>query len=141
MSKLNDIHSVENVSVANYSEAEKYLNSTINNRSSVDVIIIDLPLDLKQLEKFAQIRKLKNFSKISLVYNSEWLKSNESEILQQLELIDNTIHLESDDIFEMISQETELKSQNIKIQMTSPLSAVASHWMVRLFALSTANVW
>ncbi len=117
ISKLNDIHSVENVSVANYSEAEKYLNSTINNRSSVDVIIIDVPLDLKQLEKFAQIRKLKNFSKISLVYNSEWLKSNESEILQQLELIDNTIHLESDDIFEMISQETELKSQNIRIQM------------------------
>lgn len=117
ISKLNDIHSVEHVSVTDYSKAEKYLTSVINNSTSCHVILIDLPLDLKQLEKFAQIRKNKKFSKISLLYNSEYLKSNESEILKQLELIDNTIHLQSDDIFEMILQETELKNQNIKIQM------------------------
>ncbi len=117
ISKFNDIQSVEYVSVADYSKAEKYLKSVINNGIACHAIFIDLPLDLRQLEKFAQIRKHKKFSKISFIYNSAHLERNESEILKELELIDNTIQLGSDDIFEMILQETELKNQNIRIQM------------------------
>ncbi len=116
-SKLNDNSAVEHLSVADFSKAEKYLTSITSNSAQCDIVFIDVPFNLKQLENFVQIRKHKKFSKIPFIYNSVCLKKNESEILKQLGLIDNTIDLESDDIFEVISQETELKNQNSKIKI------------------------
>ena len=78
-------------------KAKEYLKGLNNERkASFNTIIVDIPLNLIELEKFSMfLKKNKAFLKTQLIYNSERLEGNQGKFLKHLDLIDDFVELNS----------------------------------------------
>ena len=87
----------ECIVVSNFTRAKRFLKSSFNNgKKSPALIIINLPFNKEQTEKFTSFLKRRNWSStIPVIYHEAALTSKQLEELSGLNLVDDVMEIES----------------------------------------------